>query len=82
MQEFAFQSCYVMSSRFTSRGTVFAGLRGQVVDVSFAITTNLLILQALGTSLQNNCAQPGSHPFLLLALPYTAVTICKSHWCL
>ena len=37
----------------------FAGLSGQVADVSYPITANLLILQIPGTSLQNNCAEPG-----------------------
>ena len=36
-----------------------AGLTGQVVDVPFAITTNMLILQLQDTSLQNSCAEPG-----------------------
>ena len=36
-----------------------AGLTGQVVDVPFAITANMLILQLQDTSLQNSCAEPG-----------------------
>ncbi len=36
-----------------------AGLTGQVVDVPFAITANMLILQLQDTSLQNSCAELG-----------------------
>ena len=36
-----------------------AGLTGQIVDVPFAITANMLILQLQDTSLQNSCAEPG-----------------------
>ncbi len=36
-----------------------AGLTGQVVDVPYAITANMLILQLQDTSLQNSCAEPG-----------------------
>jgi hypothetical protein len=37
-----------------------AGLTGQVVDVPYAITANMLILQLQDTSLQNSCAEPGT----------------------
>ncbi len=36
-----------------------AGLTGQVVDVPYAITANMLILQLQDTSLQNRCAEQG-----------------------
>jgi hypothetical protein len=36
-----------------------AGLTGQIVDVPYAITANMLILQLQDTSLQNNCAERG-----------------------
>ena len=39
----------------------FAGLFGQVIDVSFEISANMLIFQVSGSSLQNNCAEPGHH---------------------
>ena len=38
-----------------------AGLTGQIVDVPFELTANLLIIQLQGTSLQNSCAEPGAH---------------------
>lgn len=39
--------------------SVDAGLTGQVVDVPYAITAFMLIIQLQGTALQNRCAQPG-----------------------
>ena len=41
------------------RHIILAGLTGQVADVPYGITANMLILQLAGTSLQNECAQPG-----------------------
>ena len=35
-----------------------AGLTGQIMDVPFAITSNMLIMQLQDTSLQNKCAEP------------------------
>ena len=37
-----------------------ADLTGQIVDVPYAITANMLIMQLQGTSLQNKCAVPGN----------------------
>ncbi|KAL3142345.1 hypothetical protein ABBQ38_002682 [Trebouxia sp. C0009 RCD-2024] len=36
------------------------GLTGQVADVPYTITANMLILQLAGTSLQNTCAEPAA----------------------
>ena len=56
----------------------FAGLLGQVIDVSFVITAQMLIFQVTGSSLQNNCAEPGDNAGAAQPLP--AVTICISYW--
>lgn len=64
------------SSWFTDRQTVLAGLTGQVADVPYTITANMLILQLAGTSLQNTCAEPGDALSLLWRLPAKLLLVC------
>ena len=65
------QGCLTLSSSWLQTGKLVpAGLTGQVADVPYAITANILILQLAGTSLQNECAQPGDAVSIILILHF------------
>ena len=73
---------FKLEMRECSASCVCAGLTGQVVDVPFAITANMLIMQIAATSLQNQCAEAGDTmlvakaPACQLQRPVVCSTAC------